>query len=66
MIRTANALVVSVIYADEESKRAGLSLTHKEARWVALAISRLPELLDLERDVRRSEPGSDDDLEGEA
>jgi len=57
---------VATIYADEEPKRAGLSLTHEEARRVALAIARLPDLIDMERSLQASEPGSDDDIEGEA
>ncbi|WP_315762010.1 hypothetical protein [Bradyrhizobium sp. SZCCHNS2005] len=65
VIRTANDLVVSTVYADEEPRRAGLSLTHKEARRVASAIARLPDLLDMERALQAIEPGSDDDIEGE-
>jgi hypothetical protein len=44
VVRTANGFVVSVTYFDDEPKR-DFNLRKEEARRVALAISRLPELL---------------------
>jgi len=44
VVRTANGFVVSITYFDDEPKR-DFALRKEEARRIALAISRLPELL---------------------
>jgi hypothetical protein len=44
VVRTANGFVVSITYFDDEPKR-DFSLRKEEARRLAIAISRLPELL---------------------
>jgi hypothetical protein len=45
IVRTANGLVVSLIYFDNELKRRDFNLTKDEARRVAKNIARLPDLL---------------------
>ena len=48
VVRTANGFVVSITYFDDEPKR-DFDLRKEEARRLAVAISRLPELLGNER-----------------
>jgi hypothetical protein len=45
VVRTANGLVISITYFDDEPKR-DFNLRKEEARRIAIAISRLPELLE--------------------
>jgi hypothetical protein len=61
-VRTANGFVVSTIYFDDEPRR-DFNLRREEARRIAVAISRLPELLAIEKDLKAGEPGEDDDVE---
>ena len=44
VVRTANGFVVSVTYFDDTEER-GFNLRKEEARSIAVAISRLPDLL---------------------
>jgi hypothetical protein len=44
IVRTANDLVVSITYFDDSPKR-DFNLRKEEARRVALAISRIPEMM---------------------
>ncbi len=44
VVRTANGFVVSITYFDDEPNR-DFNLRKEEARRIAVAISRLPELL---------------------
>jgi hypothetical protein len=44
VVRTANGFVVSITYFDDTEERA-FNLRKEEARRIAVAISRLPELL---------------------
>jgi hypothetical protein len=60
-VRTANGFVVATIYHDDEPQRQ-FNLRHEEARRVAVAISRLPDLLAMEKALKAGEPGEDDDL----
>jgi hypothetical protein len=48
VVRTANGFVVSITYFDDVPKR-DFNLRKEEARRLAIAISRLPELLGNER-----------------
>ena len=60
-VRTSNGLVVSVTYFDDEPKR-GFNLRREEARRVAVAIARLPDLIALEKSLTEfgSEAAEDD------
>ncbi len=51
IVRTANGFVVSITYFDDEPNR-DFNLRKEEARRLAVAISRLPELLGNERGQR--------------
>jgi hypothetical protein len=48
VVRTANGFVVSITYFDDEPNR-DFNLRREEARRLAVAISRLPELLGKEQ-----------------
>ena len=56
VVRTAKGIVVSVTYFDDSEERA-FNLRKEEARRIAVAISRLPELLG-KTDKTRSGPGA--------
>jgi hypothetical protein len=60
-VRTANNLLVSLTYHDDDPKRE-FNLRREEAHRVAVAIARLPELLAMEKALKADEPGADDDL----
>ena len=62
-MRTANCFVVSVTYFDEEPKRE-FNLPKGRGPPCSVAISRLPELLEIEKNLLDfvGEPGDDDDL----
>ena len=45
IVRTSNALIVSLIYFDNEPRRRSYNLTRDEARRVANNIAKLPDLL---------------------
>jgi hypothetical protein len=45
VVRSANGFVISITYFDDEPKR-DFNLRKEEARRIAIAISRLPELLE--------------------
>jgi hypothetical protein len=49
-VRTANGFVISTTYFDNQPQRK-FNLRREEARRVAVAISRLPELLAMEKHV---------------
>jgi hypothetical protein len=61
-VRTANRFVIATVYFDDEPRR-DFNLRREEARRVAGAISRLPELLAMEKDLEAGEPGENDDVE---
>jgi hypothetical protein len=48
LVRSANGFVISVTYFDDDPNR-DFNLRKKEARRIAVAISRLPELLDKDK-----------------
>jgi len=45
IVRTANGLVVALVYYDQEYRRRSFNLTRDEARRVAKNIAKLPYLL---------------------
>jgi hypothetical protein len=64
---SANGFMVSHIYWGYEPKiRNQGYLKREEARRLAVAVSRLPELLSMEKALKAAEPGADDDLERSA
>jgi hypothetical protein len=63
-IHTANRFLIAAVWHDEEPSRE-FNLRREEARRVAVAISRLPDLLAIEKALdalEAGEPGADDDL----
>jgi len=48
VVRTANGFIVSITYFDDEPMR-DFNLRKEEARRIAVAISRLPELLEKDK-----------------
>jgi hypothetical protein len=61
VVRTSNGFLISTTYFDDKEIR-DFMLRKEEARRVAMAISRLPDLLTLERAVR-AEPGGEDEVD---